>query len=160
MQPSQCRFYPWVRKISWRGAWQLLAWKMSWTEEPGGLQPMGLPRVGHDWSNSMHTQCSRGDVGESRWNGMSVGDEYIKVLYAILSLLCVFKISHNEKVLKERMQGDYSNQKLAITLFPDLHLWLACSPSMWKDPKTSHVFGQSRFQFSNCSLNRTFQAHL
>ena len=59
-----------------------------------------------------------------------MGDEYIKVLYAILSLLCVFKISHNEKVLKERMQGDYSNQKLAITLFPDLHLWLACSPSM------------------------------
>ena len=47
---------------------------------------------------------------------MSVGDEHIKVLYAILSLLCVFNISHNEKVLKERMQGDYSNQKLVITL--------------------------------------------
>ena len=24
-----------------------LAWKMSWTEEPGGLQSMGSQRVGH-----------------------------------------------------------------------------------------------------------------
>ena len=25
-----------------------LAWKIPWAEEPGGLQPMGLLRVGHD----------------------------------------------------------------------------------------------------------------
>ena len=25
-----------------------LAWKISWTEEPGGLQSMGSLRVGHD----------------------------------------------------------------------------------------------------------------
>ena len=25
-----------------------LAWKISWSEEPGGLQSMGLQRVGHD----------------------------------------------------------------------------------------------------------------
>ena len=25
-----------------------LAWKIPWTEEPGGLQSMGLRRVGHD----------------------------------------------------------------------------------------------------------------
>jgi len=24
------------------------AWKMSWTDEPGGLQSMGSQRVGHD----------------------------------------------------------------------------------------------------------------
>ena len=27
----------------------ILAWKIAWTEEPGGLQSMGLQRVGHDW---------------------------------------------------------------------------------------------------------------
>ena len=27
-----------------------LAWKISWTEEAGGLQSMGLLRVGHDWT--------------------------------------------------------------------------------------------------------------
>ena len=26
----------------------ILAWKFSWTEESGGLQSMGLQRVGHD----------------------------------------------------------------------------------------------------------------
>ena len=26
----------------------ILAWRISWTEEPGGLQSMGLQRVGHD----------------------------------------------------------------------------------------------------------------
>ena len=26
----------------------ILAWRIPWTEEPGGLQLMGLQRVGHD----------------------------------------------------------------------------------------------------------------
>ena len=26
----------------------ILAWRISWTEESGGLQSMGLQRVGHD----------------------------------------------------------------------------------------------------------------
>ena len=30
-----------------------LAWKIPWTEEPGGLQSMGSPRVGHDWATSL-----------------------------------------------------------------------------------------------------------
>ena len=27
----------------------ILAWRISWTEEPGGLQSMDVQRVGHDW---------------------------------------------------------------------------------------------------------------
>ena len=30
----------------------ILAWKIPWTEEHGGLQSMGLERVGHDWVTS------------------------------------------------------------------------------------------------------------
>ena len=30
-----------------------LAWKIPWTEEPGGLQSMGSWRVGHDWTTSL-----------------------------------------------------------------------------------------------------------
>ena len=26
----------------------ILAWRIPWTEEPGGVQAMGLQRVGHD----------------------------------------------------------------------------------------------------------------
>ena len=29
----------------------ILAWRIPWTEEPGGLLSMGLHRVGHDSSN-------------------------------------------------------------------------------------------------------------
>ena len=30
-----------------------LAWKIPWTEEPGGLQSRGLLRVGHDCATSL-----------------------------------------------------------------------------------------------------------
>ena len=30
-----------------------LAWKILWTEEPGGLQSMESRRVGHDWATSL-----------------------------------------------------------------------------------------------------------
>ena len=30
-----------------------LAWKIPWTEEPGGLQSMGSLRVGHNWATSL-----------------------------------------------------------------------------------------------------------
>ena len=46
----------WIRYLGWEDSLEeemathssLLAWKISWTEEPGRLQTMGLPRVGHD----------------------------------------------------------------------------------------------------------------
>ena len=45
---------PLVGKIPWRRAWQptpvFLPGEFPWTEEPGGLQSMGLQRVGHDWA--------------------------------------------------------------------------------------------------------------
>ena len=31
----------------------ILAWKIPWMEEPGGLQSMGSQRVGHDWATSL-----------------------------------------------------------------------------------------------------------
>ena len=30
----------------------ILAWRIPWTEEPGGLQSMGLLRVGHSWATN------------------------------------------------------------------------------------------------------------
>ena len=45
-------FDPWVRKFPWRRAWQstlvFLPGESQWTEEPGGLQSMGLQGVGHN----------------------------------------------------------------------------------------------------------------
>jgi len=35
-----------------------IAWKIPWMEEPGGLQFMGLLRVGHDWVTSLSLSLS------------------------------------------------------------------------------------------------------
>ena len=35
-----------------------LAWKILWTEEPGGLQSTGLQRVGHEWVTNTFTSLS------------------------------------------------------------------------------------------------------
>ena len=40
----------------------ILAWEIPWIEEPGELQSMGLPRVGHN-STSGHRRRRRGDRG-------------------------------------------------------------------------------------------------
>ena len=47
----------WVQSLGWEDLlenWMathssILAWRIPWTEEPGGLQSMGLQRVGHYW---------------------------------------------------------------------------------------------------------------
>ena len=32
----------------------ILAWRIPWTEEPGGLQSMGSQRAGHNWATNTH----------------------------------------------------------------------------------------------------------
>ena len=47
---------PWVQSLDWKDPLEkemathsnILAWKISWTEEPGRLQSMGSQRVGND----------------------------------------------------------------------------------------------------------------
>ena len=36
----------------------ILAWRIPWTEEPGGLQSMGLHRVAHNWSDLACTHAN------------------------------------------------------------------------------------------------------
>ena len=36
----------------------ILAWKIPWTEESGGLQSMGLQRVEHSWANKPYLTLS------------------------------------------------------------------------------------------------------
>ena len=40
---------PEVGKITRRRPSSILAWRISWTEKPGGLQSMGSQRVGRHW---------------------------------------------------------------------------------------------------------------
>ena len=51
----------WVRSLGWEDPLEkemathssILAWRIPWTEEPGGLQSTGSQRVGHDWATSL-----------------------------------------------------------------------------------------------------------
>ena len=40
----------------------ILSWEVPWTEEPGGLQSMGLQRAGHDLATEQQQQCVSEDV--------------------------------------------------------------------------------------------------
>ena len=52
--PAMCE--TWVQSLGWEDPLEkemathssILAWRIPWTEEPGGLQSTGLQRVGHD----------------------------------------------------------------------------------------------------------------
>ena len=54
-----------VRSLSWEDPLEkemathssILAWRIPWTEEPGGLQSMGLKRVGYDTTERLHSFC-------------------------------------------------------------------------------------------------------
>ena len=45
----------------------ILAWKIPWTEEPGGLQSMGSQTVGHDWVVK-HTGDSEQTLSEAGYS--------------------------------------------------------------------------------------------
>ena len=53
---KRCGFYPQVQSLGQEDALEqematcssILAWKIPWTEEPGGLQSMGSQRAGHN----------------------------------------------------------------------------------------------------------------
>ena len=50
MQETQIQFLGWEDPLKKEMAIHssILAWEIPWTEEPGGLQSMGLQTVGHD----------------------------------------------------------------------------------------------------------------
>ena len=53
----------WVRSLGWEDPLEkgmatyssILAWRISWTEKPGGLQSRGSQIVGHDWVTNKDT---------------------------------------------------------------------------------------------------------
>ena len=56
MQDTQVRSLGWEVPLEKGMATHssILAWRIPWTEEPGGLQSVELQRVGHDWVTNTH----------------------------------------------------------------------------------------------------------
>ena len=75
----------WVQSLGWedlwRRAWQLtpvlLPGESPWTEEPGGLQSMGLQRVGHDWATKcMHARARTHTHTHTHTSKVWVSDDF------------------------------------------------------------------------------------
>ena len=65
----------------------ILAWRIPWTEEPGGLQSMGLQRAGHDWAT--HTHSTLNELITSCLNGVRL----TPIIYSLMELsLWLFKV--------------------------------------------------------------------
>ena len=55
----------WAQSLGWEDPLEkrmasyssILAWKIPWREEPGGLQAMGLRRVVNDWALNPQLSC-------------------------------------------------------------------------------------------------------
>ena len=65
----------------------ILAWRIPWTEEPGGIQSMGSQRVGHNWVTNSSTfyptlpYCSHRDSHlESQWRAHTLPRGLLAVL--------------------------------------------------------------------------------
>ena len=55
---SLIKFHPTLLAFAMAPHSSALAWKIPWTEEPGGLQSMGSWRVRHDWVASLSLLCT------------------------------------------------------------------------------------------------------
>ena len=83
----------------------ILAWKIPWTEEPGGLQPLGSQRVRYDWGCT-HTQMMviNCDVLVNLWPPVLWG----KALICNVCWFPQFGYFHHEWFQQHRLWKKYS----------------------------------------------------
>ena len=87
-----------------------LAWKIPWTEEPGGLQSMGLQRVRHDWETKhTHKQNASGSFADTGklWNSVERQKNYnaVPLLSRIWLFATPWTIAHQATVSFTVSQG-------------------------------------------------------
>ena len=92
----------WLRSLSWEDLLEegmathsrILAWRVSWTEEPGRLQSMGSQRVGQDWVTftfKKNYSCVKGgkkEIHMINWI-LNIKNKFRKWFSTSLWILCV-----------------------------------------------------------------------
>ena len=84
----------------------ILAWIILWTEKPGGLQSIGLQRVGHDWKNFTRM-----------YSYSCVPLINICIVYAFYSFTFKWYISHLGKFLIDKINWVIFLKSLCWSLF-------------------------------------------
>ena len=78
----------WVWSLGWEDPLEkemathssILAWRTPWTEEPGGLQTVGLQRVRHDWRTNIFTSSGSREACNQELNSHSWGRTLLSAL--------------------------------------------------------------------------------
>ena len=104
----------------------ILAWKISWTQEPGGLQSMGLQRVGHDWATNTHI--------------------FIHTYMIYIFFKCFFIIFYY-KILNVTL---YAIQWDLVVYLAYIQLFASANPKLLIYPSCPFPFGNHKFVFYVC----------
>ena len=102
------------------------AWRIPWTGEPGGLQSMGSQRVGHDWVTNTHTHVQNQPKHYAFGYGKSkylCGNEYWKFPTRDQNLNITWVVE------SEQFTWFHLNLRRRKGYFCNLELWLNCSLS-------------------------------
>ena len=66
----------------------ILAWRIPWTEEPGGLQSMGSQTVGHNWvTNTIHTHMLANKTLKNKKNSEGIISPHSRLILFQLTVI-------------------------------------------------------------------------
>ena len=82
----------WVQSLCWEDPLQkgmsthsnILAWRIAWTEETGGLEPMGSQRIGHCWITNIHTRSLQHFSCFVPWSLLCMNKRKMQSIFLIL----------------------------------------------------------------------------
>ena len=128
----------------------IIAWRILWTEEPGGLQSIGSQTVGHNWSSLVGMLCTRamlcsfvvcsGIWYDPRW----YMDGHLNI-FVVIMLMCSVQFSRSVVPDSLRPRESQHARPPCPSPSPGVHSD-SCPSSLWCHPAIS----SSVVPFSSC----------
>ena len=126
--------------------------KSPWTEEPGRLQSMGSPRVGHDWATSLYFSLSR--IGEGNGNPLQCSClENPRDRGAWWA--AVYRVAQSRTLLKRH--SSIAGLEITVILVQDLSFALNYCGQGCGDPRGVNLSQFIVIQAVSSQINNVFQ---
>ena len=114
-----------------------LAWKIPWTEEPGGLRSMGSLRVGHDWATSLSLFTFM--HWRRKWQPTPVflpgetrdGGDWWAAVYGVAQSRTRLKRLSSSRYCWDTWEGGESSTCLCYCSLPVAHKHFQGFPNLW-----------------------------
>ena len=128
-----------------------LAWKIPWTEDPGGLQSMGSLRVEHDWVTSLSLSC----IGEGNGNPLQCsclenprdGEAWWAAVYGVSQSWTWLKRFSSSRWVgwEQELEGGPRGRRFLFTYSDSLHCRAETKTSLQSNYKSIKIiFKKSR----------------